>query len=577
MTNYERQKFVYGLLCKVYFDKAYCGIVLNDGIGLAPEGDRAFITKVFYGVIEKDVYLNYALSALVKQSPQPKVVLVMKIGLYQLYFTDQAPYAVVSSSVDLVKSIGKKEVAGFVNATLKNYKKVRFPDKTDKINYLSVFGGVPVWLAKKLSAEYGFDSALETLTFRLTDKTHIRNNPAVISKEELKNKYGLLDQSEYGFFVGAEQLKKMAPDEYTVQSLSSMKTVKIYLGDLSGGKVLDVCAAPGGKSTQSGLRMGGQGVLVCNEPVWERAKILSQNIERMGIPNALVVSAYPDQLAQRWPEAFDAIQVDAPCSGEGMFRRHPETRAEWSPESPAGCAKRQAEILDRAAEMLRPGGRIVYSTCTMNRTENEDTVDAFLSRHADFSLEAFSLPGADAPDGMLTCYPHRMKGEGHFVALLRKHGDAPCNWQKAPEKDAPSKDALQALRAFCPTANANVMRTGSGKPGRSRDESVTLSCLPDRPVCDGIQVVRCGLQLGTVQKKLFVPDHAWAMSIFPPDVPRVELTREDARRYQAGETLPADGKGWALACCDGIPLGWGKISDGQMKNHYPKGLRRPLR
>ena len=118
------------------------------------------------------------------------------------------------------------------------------------------------------------------------------------------------------------------------------------------------------------------------------------------------------------------------------------------------------------------------------------------------------------------------------------------------------------------------MRTGSGKPGRNRDESVTLSCLPVRPVCDGIQVVRCGLQLGTVQKKLFVPDHAWAMSIFPPDVPRVELTREDARRYQAGETLPADGKGWALACCDAIPLGWGKISDGQMKNHYPKGLRR---
>ena len=289
-----------------------------------------------------------------------------------------------------------------------------------------------------------------------------------------------------------------------------------------GEHVLDLCAAPGGKSTQSGLRMGGQGVLVCNEPVWERAKILSQNIERMGIPNALVVSAYPDQLAQRWPEAFDAIQVDAPCSGEGMFRRHPETRAEWSPESPAGCAKRQAEILDRAAEMLRPGGRMVYSTCTMNRTENEDTVDAFLSRHADFSLKAFSLPGADAPD-------------------------------------------------------ANVMRTGSGKPGRSRDESVTLSCLPDRPVCDGIQVVRCGLQLGTVQKKLFVPDHAWAMSIFPPDVPRVALSREDARRYQAGETLPADGKGWALACCDAIPLGWGKISDGQMKNHYPKGLRRPLR
>ena len=131
--------------------------MLNDGIGGVPEGDRAFVTKVFYGVIEKETYLNYALSALVQQSPQPKVALVMKIGLYQLYFTDQAPYAVVSASVDLVKSIGKKEVAGFVNATLKNYKKVRFPDKNDEIAYLSVFGGVPKWLSKKLIGQYGFD------------------------------------------------------------------------------------------------------------------------------------------------------------------------------------------------------------------------------------------------------------------------------------------------------------------------------------------------------------------------------------------------------------------------------------
>lgn len=343
-----------------------------------------------------------------------------------------------------------------------------------------------------------------------------------------------------------------------------------------GEHVLDLCAAPGGKSTQSGLRMAGKGVLVCNEPVAERARILSQNIERMGIPNALVVSAYPDKLAALWPEAFDAIQVDAPCSGEGMFRRHPETRTEWTAQSPEGCAKRQGEILDRAAEMLRPGGRMVYSTCTMNCIENESVVNAFLMRHADFSLQGFSLPGADAPDGMLTCYPHRMKGEGHFVALLCRSGNADSQWPLAKDNLLPDKAALQVLAAFAPGQQANVMR-GGGKPGKGREDAVTLSYLPERPVCSGIPVLRCGLQLGSVQKKLFVPDHAWALSIHPPEFPHVELTREDALRYLSGEVIAASGKGWVLACYAGLVLGWGKISGDMMKNHYPKGLRKALR
>ncbi len=196
----------------------------------------------------------------------------------------------------------------------------------------------------------------------------------------------------------------------------------------------------------------------------------------------------------------------------------------------------------------------------MNRTENEDTVDAFLSRHADFSAEAFSLPGADAPDGMLTCYPHRMKGEGHFVALLRKHGDAPCNWQKAPEKDAPSKEPLQALHTFCPTASANVMRTGSGKPGSSRDESVTLSYLarPSRSAT-AFRSSAAALQLGTVQKKLFVPRPRVGHEHLSRRMCRVWNSRGRMRAaIRRARRSPADGKGWALACCDGIPLGWGK-------------------
>ena len=228
-----------------------------------------------------------------------------------------------------------------------------------------------------------------------------------------------------------------------------------------GERILDLCAAPGGKTTQNALRMKGQGTIVCNEPIRDRAKILSRNVERMGIPNAIVVSAWPEDLAKVWPEAFDAIQCDAPCSGEGMFRRHPESRDEWTAESPAGCAKRQGDILDSAAVMLRPGGRLVYSTCTLNQIENEGVVEAFLQRHGDFILEAFELPTLAAPTGMLTIYPHRVKGEGHFVALLRRKGKGRAAWKTAsPKENVPDKATLQALHAFLPGTQANLLFGG---------------------------------------------------------------------------------------------------------------------
>ena len=333
-----------------------------------------------------------------------------------------------------------------------------------------------------------------------------------------------------------------------------------------GERILDLCAAPGGKSTQNALRMAGQGTIVCNEPIRDRAKILSRNVERMGILNAIVVSAWPEDLARVWPEAFDAIQCDAPCSGEGMFRRHPETRDEWNEESPAGCAKRQGDILDSAAAMLRPGGRLVYSTCTLNTIENEGVVEAFLQRHADFMLEAFELPMLSAPNGMLTIYPHRVKGEGHFVALLRRKGQGKTQWKTASAKETtPDKTALQALQGFLPGARANLLFGG---------ELRYCPDFPDLSKAKGVSVLRSGLHLGTVKGKVFVPDHAWAVCNVSPDVPRIHLTEEQARLYQNGQVISAEGKGWVLACFAGIPLGWGKVSDGMMKNHYPKGLRR---
>ena len=333
-----------------------------------------------------------------------------------------------------------------------------------------------------------------------------------------------------------------------------------------GERILDLCAAPGGKTTQNALRMQGQGTIVCNEPIADRARILSRNVERMGIPNAIVVSAWPEKLAAIWPEAFDAIQCDAPCSGEGMFRRHPESRDEWNEESPAGCAKRQGDILDSAALMLRPGGRLVYSTCTLNQIENEGVVEEFLRRHDDYVLEAFTLPGLDAPDGMLTIYPHRVKGEGHFVALLRRKGQGMAVWKTvSPKENAPDKNAVKVLQDFLPGAQANLLFGG---------ELRYCPDMPDLSKAKGVSVLRSGLHLGTVKGKVFVPDHAWAVCNQPPEVPCVHLTEEQARLYHNGQVVPAEGKGWVLACYAGIPLGWGKVSDGMMKNHYPKGLRR---
>ena len=353
---------------------------------------------------------------------------------------------------------------------------------------------------------------------------------------------------------------------YYLQEPSAMLPAAV-LTPQPGERVLDLCAAPGGKTTQLALRMAGQGLLVSNEPVPKRAQVLSRNVERMGIVNALVVSALPAQLAARWPGGFDAVQVDAPCSGEGMFRRHPETMAEWTADSPAGCARRQAEILDGAAALVRPGGRIVYSTCTLNPTENEDTVAAFCERHPGFSLRPFSLPGAQAPSGMLTCYPHRMRGEGHFVALLQREGDGEAQLDEDASLPHPDRQAVQALRAFAPDAPAPTAMLGD-----------TLVHLPGCPDVRGLRVLRAGLHLGQMKGKTFMPDHAWAMACLPPAAPRVPLTAAQAARYQAGETIPMldAPRGFVLPTLAGLALGWGKVSDGVMKNHYPKGLRRSV-
>lgn len=352
-----------------------------------------------------------------------------------------------------------------------------------------------------------------------------------------------------------------------------------------GERVLDLCAAPGGKSTQIAALMGGQGLLVCNEPVPSRAQVLSRNLERMGVQNAVVTCALPGQLTSRFPAFFDRILVDAPCSGEGMFRRQAEARDEWNENSPRGCADRQLDILEEASRMLVPGGTLVYSTCTFNDTENEGVLRRFLDIHDEFTLVPFALPGLPRADcGYVHLYPHEIRGEGHFVSLLQKHSGA----SSAPECAAqrPLGRANKPARGQCsrgtkdaPLSLPDVLAPGVHFP-RLHASGGCLWAWPDGldpELLTGLRVLRTGLLLAHAEGRRAEPDHALAMALRPKQAARsASLTYEQALSYQAGETLelgdlPA---GYTLLCHEGVSLGWGKQANGQMKNHYPKGLRR---
>ena len=356
---------------------------------------------------------------------------------------------------------------------------------------------------------------------------------------------------------------------FYLQEASAMASAAV-LDARPGERVLDLCAAPGGKSTQIAAALGDRGLLLSNDPEPARARALAGNLERMGAANAVVTCALPRKLADRWGDCFDAVLVDAPCSGEGMFRRDPAARGEWNPASPEGCARRQAEILDQAARMLRPGGRLVYSTCTFNEYENEGSVLGFLRRHSDFVFEDFQLPGVGASSGgMLRLFPHRQRGDGHFVAKLRRTGDG---------LTAEASSSVRIDRNLWAVLEGDICRLPDFiwdmQPFRQGDWLYARPRIC--PALDGLRVISPGLCLARLGRNHIEPAHALAMAIDPGcALRRVDLDDDTARAWLRGEAVPWEGeKGWTLALYRSMPLGWGKVSEGMLKNHLPKGLRR---
>ena len=344
-------------------------------------------------------------------------------------------------------------------------------------------------------------------------------------------------------------------------------------------KILDLCAAPGGKTTHIGARMGNHGLLLSNEIIPKRAAVLSENVERMGLTNTIVTNESPRQLSERFEGFFDGIIVDAPCSGEGMFRKEPQAVEEWSVNHTLSCAVRQKNILDDAYKMLKCGGYIMYSTCTFSYDENESVVQYMIDK---YNMQLCHIDGLDKlsdgiGDGMQDCrriFPHKNKGEGHFMALLRRTEESnPAKVhqkKKEKRKDTQLDLAINLYREFEKSALNTKL------DGEFVLFGDNLYLMPEYINLDKLRVLRCGLHLGITKRNRFEPSHALSHAL-PADmyINRIEfsLNSDEIKRYMHGETLSNSMNGWCIITADSYSIGWGKGSNGIVKNHYPKALR----
>lgn len=426
----------------------------------------------------------------------------------------------------------------------------------------------PVEFLERMKKELGenYDGFLKS--YDAPPQKAIRVNTLKISAEEFEkisplNLDGKVPWEESGYYIkdteGTGRTIEHAAGLYYSQEPSAMSPVSM-LEIKKGERVLDLCAAPGGKATQIASYLQGEGELVANEPDLKRCFILESNIERMGIRNCIVTLAKPKALAVHYPGYFDKILVDAPCSGEGMFKKEENAVLEWSPENVRACAKRQKEILEEAYKMLAGGGRMVYSTCTFARQEDEERIDDFLNTHPDVKLLE-----------MRKLYPHEVRGEGHFYAVMQKEGGERTELKPVQYRCETVYERLyrewekDALKIKIPL----LYQRGTSIYGIFSPMHVpNLGC--------GVVVRKSGVFLGTASNdwKRFEISHTLAMALTADEAKCVEVDRDTAVKYLRGLTFECDcDNGWRLVTYSGYPLGWCKVVNGIAKNHLPKGLR----
>ena len=424
----------------------------------------------------------------------------------------------------------------------------------------------------------------------------LRVNTKKISVEEFKRicpfEIEQIPWIENGFYYDGETVQAAKHPYYFaglyyLQEPSAM-TPANRLPIEPGDKVLDVCAAPGGKATELGAKLDGTGVLMANDISNSRAKGLLKNIEVFGIGNVLVLSEEPGKLESYFPEYFDKILIDAPCSGEGMFRKDKKMVKAWEEHGPEFFSKIQRGIVTQAARMLKPGGMILYSTCTFDPEENEGTIEYLLEQYPEFVIreirpyEGFACGKpevTESKDGAFSktvrIWPHKMHGEGHFLALLQKGESLQNNKIDKPKKSNKKvpEEVLEFFKDISWEMDWNRLEIYSEK----------VYYMPEGvPDVKGIRFLRTGLYLGDLKKNRFEPSQSLAMCLKKEEYSRcVSIHADDERiiKYLKGETIEVDDlvsqkdKGWFLVLVDGYPLGWGKLSNGTLKNKYLPGWR----
>lgn len=478
---------------------------------------------------------------------------------------------------------------------------------------------LPETYEKKMRALLGEDEfSLYKKSLETKGRPGVRANLSKVSSETLQEIIGVpLSRVPWipeGFLYDETVSLSKHPYYYAglyyLQEPSAM-TPAFVLSAKPGDRVLDLCAAPGGKSTAIAGALQGEGLLVSNDISHSRAKALLKNLELAGIKNMCVTSESPDRLAARFPEFFDKVLVDAPCSGEGMFRRDPDMIASWKERGPESYIPIQREILLQAVKLLKPGGTLVYSTCTFDREEDEGNVQWLLDICPQMEMDAVPLFDGAAPgfglSGCLRLFPHKICGEGHFLAKLKKRaedtgndvrkdtGEAQNVRPSAAAKDT-EKQKAERYHKTRKTESGNqtgvypqiedVFQFISWKlePSRLFRQQDALYLLPEGfPDFGGIRCLRTGLLLGELKKDRFEPSQALAMALKTEEYSNTfSLPKEDERviRYLKGETLAFHDteakklkKGWCLVAVDGYPLGFAKAAGQTLKNKYYAGWR----
>lgn len=417
----------YDILKKVYFDNTYANILLNKH--KSADVNFALVTKIVYGVIEKDIYLEYVVKQNVKNVPKPSVMLLLKIGTFVLQNVNSIPpYALVNEIVNLSKIENDRFVAGFVNATLKNISKnpVKLPPKSLNLSkYYSIKYSCPEWIVVKLLKLFSETELEKYFETDLNDLTHVRVLKNIEDFRKLLNNNNIesasspLDDCLYVDYAKLLNHNNMS-EYYTVQGLPSVICAK-SLGVTHNSKVLDCTGAPGGKSGVIGS-IGNSVEVVCADLHPHRVMLISQYMKKLGLNNVVAVKQDATIYREDWQDAFDYVLCDVPCSGVGVVNKKPDILLNRTPQDIPALASTQYKILSNNSRYVKSGGVLQYSTCSILREENEDVVNRFLKSHPEFKLSPINTFGVEVKnnDNMYTFYPHISGTEGFFIARMIK-------------------------------------------------------------------------------------------------------------------------------------------------------------